>query len=135
MFSDVYLWLGGRETPRGMDAGARGRPLSKPLRSGVYSSVILVFHAKEGITIFFKLAVVKLNVTVLSVQSRGTCSSVNVTQLATTCAENFTRHEKKSKYVNVRGLFKKYAGCLKCAARVGFRRIRLVSLGSYRSAD
>ena len=29
----------------------------------------------------------------------------------------------------------KYAGCLNCAARVGFRRIRLVSLGSHRPAD
>ena len=29
---------------------------------------------------------------------------------------------------NVRGMFKKYADCLNCAARVGFRSIRLVSL-------
>ena len=35
----------------------------------------------------------------------------------------------------IRGLFKKYADYLHCAARVGFRRIRLVSLDSYRSAN
>ena len=35
----------------------------------------------------------------------------------------------------LRGLFKKYADCLNCAARVGFTSIRFVSLGSYRSAD
>ena len=35
----------------------------------------------------------------------------------------------------VRGMFKKYADCLNCAARVGFRRIRSLSSGSYRSAD
>ena len=37
--------------------------------------------------------------------------------------------------ITIRGLFKKYADCLNCAARVGFQRIRLVSLVSYRSAD
>ena len=35
----------------------------------------------------------------------------------------------------IRGLFKKYADCVNYATRVGFRRIRLVSLGLYRSAD
>ena len=33
--------------------------------------------------------------------------------------------------LHIRCLFKKYAECLNCADRVGFRRIRLVSLGSY----
>ena len=35
----------------------------------------------------------------------------------------------------IRGLFKKCTDCLNCATRVGFSRIRLVSLGSYRSTD
>ena len=43
---------------------------------------------------------------------------------------------KKLYYIiDIQGPFKKYADCLNCAARVGFKRIRLVSLGSYRSAD
>ena len=33
---------------------------------------------------------------------------------------------------HIRGLFKKYVDCLNCVARVGFKRIHLVSLGSYR---
>ena len=36
---------------------------------------------------------------------------------------------------NMRDLFKKIHGLFDCAARVGFRRIRLVSLGSYRSTN
>ena len=41
---------------------------------------------------------------------------------------------RKGLYIYIRSLFKKYVEYLTCAARVGFRKIRLVSLGSYRSA-
>ena len=37
-------------------------------------------------------------------------------------------------FPNTRGLFQKCADCLNCVVRVGFRRIRSESLGSYRSA-
>ena len=36
---------------------------------------------------------------------------------------------------SIRGMVKKYADCLNYVTRVGFRGIRLVSLGSYRLAD
>ena len=36
---------------------------------------------------------------------------------------------------DIGGTFIKYADCLNCAARVGFGRIRLVSLGWCRSTD
>ena len=51
--------------------------------------------------------------------------------LPTLCSECF----KLKQPSNIRGLFKKYAECLNCAARVGFGRIRSMSLGSYGSAD
>ena len=51
------------------------------------------------------------------------------------CREPGTFDEVSSSRMKLTRSVQKYAGCWNCATRVGFRRIRLVSLGSYRSAD